>query len=113
MALDLNPRTFGQMGLSVANGNDLPLLWLADLLGKPMPAINKPKVPVEFGVHRIWYHTSVAAAKMRGEMTAESLELTRKISRSRSTDLSFVDGDTLGYISSQLRLIRKIRGMVR
>ncbi len=38
LAIDLNPRAFGFIGLDIALGNDLPWLWLESTL-RPLPAV--------------------------------------------------------------------------
>jgi D-aspartate ligase len=38
VALDLNPRGFGQMSLDIGRGDDLPMLWYNDVTGAALPA---------------------------------------------------------------------------
>ena len=45
VALDLNPRAFGQMSLDIGRGNDLPLLWYNDVAGTSLRSSHPSPAP--------------------------------------------------------------------
>ncbi len=44
-AIELNPRAFGQLSLSIARGNDLPRYWYRDITGIELPPVPPPRRP--------------------------------------------------------------------
>ena len=104
LAIDLNPRAYGQMELAIANGHVLPRLWLQYVLGLPLtppPAIDSP---VDLALHPVY--ARLARLRPRADDCFSALRGRKFVS------LGMVPGDRSGNAAYVLRALRMARGML-
>ncbi len=65
LAIDLNPRAYGQIALDIARGNDLPRLWYGLATGEATPAA-PPAPRAGRWVHSIPFHVGAWVKLMKG-----------------------------------------------
>ena len=66
VALDLNPRAFGQMSLDIGRGNDLPLLWYNDVAGTSLRSPTRRRRPAQLWHDAIGSYVGFAVRFLRG-----------------------------------------------
>ena len=66
VALDLNPRAFGQMSLDIGRGNDLPLLWYNDVAGTSLRSATRRRRSAELWHDAIGSYVGFAVRFLRG-----------------------------------------------
>jgi D-aspartate ligase len=80
LAIDLNPRAYGQIALDIARGNDLPLLWYRLAAGEDI-AKRAPTSEAAVWIHSIPFGVEQAAGLAMGPRRAErARRLLREIS---------------------------------
>lgn len=110
LAIDLNPRAFGQMSLDIARGANLPLLWWEALLGR-----DSAKVDLRDAVwlHSIPYHLGSTISVLKGPGRVERLLHYARVLTSNPTDIVWDWRDPGPSSVFAARMLRHPGGLVR
>ena len=81
-AIELNPRGFGQMSLSIARGSDLPVEWYRSATGIDLASAHPPRRPPRHWRMGTPYFVGTAVRAIRGpDRRATIAELARSVAR--------------------------------
>lgn len=105
LAIDLNPRAFGQMDLDISAGKVLPLMWLDTMLETSTPCEIKPRT-ARHAINSVYFR--LAGSTVPAVRTQRSAVLAGKPVR-----LGSVPGDWSGNLAYALRSLRHARTMLR
>jgi D-aspartate ligase len=113
VAIDLNPRAYGQISLDIARGHDLPLLWYRMARGEEIAAQAPPHNDVRW-VHSIPYHVGAWVALLRGPGRGSRLEdYVSSLSGGSHVDIVNDRDDPLPSVLFTAKMLRHPRGLVR
>ena len=112
VAIDLNPRGFGQMSLDIARGNDLPRLWYELVTSGKSEPCAMPRADV------VWHHAipEIVAGATRlalGPARAEALRDLVADARQPHVDIVNDWADPLPSAIHALRMLRHPGGLIR
>ena len=112
IAIDLNPRAFGQIALDIARGNDLPSLWYRLANGEEVAACASPEDDVRW-VHAIPYHLGQWIGVVTGPARLERLSVYVDTLKHRHIDVVLDSSDPLPAIAFTAKMLRHPGGLVR
>lgn len=105
LAIDLNPRAFGQMDLDISAGKVLPLMWLDTVLGTQSRCEIQPR-QARHAINPVYFR--LAGASMPSVREQRSAVLAGK-----PVHIGSVPGDWSGNLAYALRSFRHARTMLR
>jgi D-aspartate ligase len=112
IAIDLNPRAFGQIALDIARGHDLPAVWYRLAIGEEVEPLPQPAGDVRW-VHGIPYHLGQLIGLMRGPQRGQRLSNYVESLRHRSVDVVHDLRDPLPSLAFTAKMLRHPGGLVR
>ncbi len=114
LAIDLNPRAFGQISLDIARGHDLPLLWDRLATGAPLPEQPPPRDGVRW-VHSIPFNIGHWIGLLSGPGRARKLRdyLAALAPGDERVDIVNDLRDPLPTVVFTARMLRHPGGLVR
>ncbi len=112
IAIDLNPRAFGQIALDIARGNDLPSLWYRLANGEEVMPCASPHDDVRW-VHAIPYHLGQWIGVVTGPARLERLSVYMDTLKHRHIDVVGDSRDPLPAIAFTAKMLRHPGGLVR
>lgn len=113
LAVDLNPRAYGQMAFEIRRGFDLPLLWYElATAGTAEPAVAPPDSNVLW-LHSIPYHIGQIVGLVRGPGRRARLRQYRRVLRRPRVDVALDRGDPLSSLAFASLLLRHPLGIAR
>ncbi|NUQ73955.1 MAG: hypothetical protein HUU21_10385 [Polyangiaceae bacterium] len=112
LAIDLNPRAYGQISLDIARGNDLPRLWYRVASGDAVEALPSPSEPV------VWLHgIPYGVAQLVGFARApDRSERARRIAQTlgrNPVDIAVEPSDPLSSLAFIATMLRHPGGLIR
>ncbi len=112
IAIDLNPRAFGQIALDIARGNDLPSLWYRLANGEEVATCASPHDDVRW-VHAIPYHLGQWIGVVTGPARLQRLSAYVDTLKHRHIDVVIDSSDPLPAIAFTAKMLRHPGGLVR
>ncbi len=112
IAIDLNPRAFGQIALDIARGNDLPSLWYRLANGEAVTPCASPHDDVRW-VHAIPYHLGQWIGVVTGPARLQRLSVYVDTLKHRHIDVVLDSRDILPAIAFTAKMLRHPGGLVR
>lgn len=113
LALDLNPRAFGQMDLDIANNRDLPTLWGRSLCAEVQPVEAGHKRKIGFAVHPVFFPARLFLSKFGNMSKMKDVRARFNFMGVWPTSLGWVTDDWIGNLAYCLRAIRMVPQMMR
>jgi predicted ATP-grasp superfamily ATP-dependent carboligase len=112
LAVDLNPRAFGQISLNLARGHDLPLLWYRQSCGLPVAPAAAPRDGVRWR-HALPFH--VDQGLQLWHAPARLSQLDRYLAELRAPHVDIVHdlGDPLPGLWFTAKMLRHPRALIR
>ncbi len=110
VAIDLNPRAYGQMSLDIARGNDLPLLWYRLTQGGALAPQPHPRSTVRW-VHSIPYGIERCVRLVSSPWGTAAQP--RQKSGIRVVDVIHDSRDVLPSVLFTMRMLRHPGGLLR
>lgn len=112
LAIDLNPRAYGQISLDIARGNDLPRLWYRVAAGETVLAAPPPSKPIAW-VHGIPYGIEQIVALARAPGRAERVQRIARTLGQNPVDIAIDRGDPLSSLAFAAAMFRHPGGLIR
>ncbi|MBI5493975.1 MAG: hypothetical protein HY904_03050 [Deltaproteobacteria bacterium] len=112
LAIDLNPRGFGQISLDVARGNDLPWEWYRLYRGDTLSPRAAPRPDVHWR-HALPFHVDHVARVVRGPHRVREAAAYLTTWREPAVDIVLDTRDVLPAVVYTARMLRHPGGLVR
>lgn len=112
VAIDLNPRAYGQIALDIARGHDLPLLWYQLAHGRDPAPVGDAATDVRW-VHSIPYHVGHLVGLLRGPQRRTRLRRWAGGLRGAWVDVVNDAADPLPSVAFTARMLRHPGGLLR
>jgi D-aspartate ligase len=112
LAIDLNPRAYGQIALDVARGNDLPLLWYKLAVGETIERIGAARRVARF-VHGVPYTLEQVIGLVRGPARAKRLAAWANVLRKAHVDIVNDARDPLPSLPYTAHVLRHPGSLLR
>jgi D-aspartate ligase len=112
VAIDMNPRAFGQIALDIARGHDLPWLWYQLLCGDEVAVQPAASDNIRW-MHALPFHFGALIGIARGPNRMERIARYRDVIRHRHVDVVHAPGDIAPSVAFVAKMLRHPGALVR
>jgi predicted ATP-grasp superfamily ATP-dependent carboligase len=112
VAIDLNPRSFGQVSLDIARGNDLPILWYEQVMNIKSNHVNDPDRNIEW-IHLFPYSLHKISETIQNPSQLFDIKNIIKSAKKRRVDIINDLKDPLPSIPFMLNSVKHPKSLMR